>query len=97
MYISGIIALGVPGSLGELSSDLVVESYGIRTAARRQTIDLKKSVANKKISRERIRFQKTRKSASFSMKRSRTMALYVVRLLGRANPEKRPRGRRNDV
>ena len=90
MYISGIIALGVPGSLSELSSDLVVESYGIRAATRRQTIDLKKCVTGKKISRERFRFQKTSKSASFSVKRNRTVALYVLRRLGSANPEKRP-------
>ena len=90
MYISGITALGVPGSLDELSSDLVAESYGIRAPAIRRTIDLKRCVTGKKISRERIRFQKTGKSASFSAKRNRTVALYGVRLSGGTNAEKRP-------
>lgn len=90
MYISGITAFGVPGSLDELSSDLIAESYGIRMAAIQRTIDLKNCVNGKTVLRERIRFQKTGKSASFSAKRNKTVALYGRRLLEGANPEKRP-------
>ena len=52
MYISGITAFGVPGSLDELSSDLIAESYGIRMAAIQRTIDLKNCVNGKTVLRK---------------------------------------------